>query len=402
MTDFAYRAFDTKGHMHEGRLSADDEQKALNAVRALGYTPLSLTKGADRNTFARFLPQFDTKSQLSRTTRERYLTSLATMLDAGFLLSDCHRFLANDTGDKTLAQFCKSLLDQLQAGQTLSASLRASNGGFDMAQLAAITAGEKSGNLAPPLRHVAETLRTNNANREKLISAMIYPAILVLTSLGSIVVIATVLAPNLLPIFEGREQDMPTAMRLLIDIQSFMTENFALVILTFLCSLFLLRYVARLTSVRLLWERMLRKIGLVRKLEAAQIAGSLALMLRGGTTLLDAIRLCAANAGSLQSRTELNATAEAIAEGAPFREAVRQIALFELMDIQMLSVAENANRLEPVLEHVAATNNTHAMRQLERIMGLLTPVMTLLMGLLIGGLIYTVMRSILSINQLAQ
>jgi general secretion pathway protein F len=402
MNDFAYKAYDTKGQIREGQIPAENEQAALQAVRTLGLMPIEIKQGGQNNFLKQLIPRFENSNQLSNANRERYLSSLSTMLDSGFLLPDCHRFLANDTTDKTLAAFSKSILEKLQSGMTLSSSLRNSNTGFDMAQIAAITAGEKSGNLFQPLRHVADVMKTNNANREKLVSAMIYPAILVLTSFASIAVVATVLVPNLMPIFEGRESEMPAGMRFLVFLRSFLSDNLAVLSLVLFCLVLLLRQLVKTPFFRALWQRVLRKITFIRKLEAARISSSLSLMLRGGTTLLDAVKLCASNAGNAQSGRELALAVDMISEGRPFREAIQKIAVFGPMDIQMLSVAENANRLETVLDHVAATNNSEAMRQLERFIGLLTPIMTLLMGVLIGGLIYSVMRSILGINQLVQ
>jgi general secretion pathway protein F len=399
---YNYKAYDQQGTVRKGEIAASDEQSALQDLRALGLLPIAISMTEKRSWVAFLWPRFENKKSLSRAGRERYLSSLATLLHAGFLLSDCHRFLANDQSDKALARFSSDILEKLQRGHTLSVSLRGDHGGMDMAQIAAIAAGEKAGDLIQPLLHIAQSMKASNANRDKLTSALIYPLVLVLTSVVSIVVVASVLVPNLLPIFEGRESELPAAMRILVALKAFFADHFALIVIFVLGLALIARQLASNVAVQTVVHNTKRKVGFVRKLEAARIAGSIGLMLRGGTSILDATRTCGENERNAILSRELLMVTEEISEGKPFRDAARQITAFTPIDLQMLSLAEQANRLEVVLDHIAKTNDADATRQLERLMGLLTPFMTLLMGLLIGGLIYSVMRSILSINQLVQ
>jgi general secretion pathway protein F len=402
MSAYYYSAYDIKGHLHRGEIAAYDEQSALHKIKALGLTPTSMSSQKKPVGLFGNLSLRTADKKLNSSIRSQYLSSLSMLLTAGFVLTDCHRFLSNDTTSRAPANFAKAILEKLQSGQSLSASLRASDGGFDLAQLAAIAAAEKSGDLVGPLRSLSDAIKRSNENRNKLLAALIYPAILVLTSLLSIGIVATILVPNLLPIFEGREQDLPVAISFLSAMTAALTEHYAMIALFLLGAFLLFRIIIKTEAVAKLITRTKRHVGFLRKFECARIASSFALLLRGGTTLLEATKICAANAGNTQLRQELLSVADSISEGKPLRVAAGSLAIFGPMELQMLTVAESSNKLETVLEHIANTNEADATQEIQRLMSLLTPIMTLFMGLLIGGLVYSVMSSILSINQLVR
>jgi general secretion pathway protein F len=399
---YSYTAYDREGNLRVGNISSVTEQTALQTLRATGLLPVSFIAGqvADER---RSIFQFQSRNEtLTVKDRERYFTSLAMLLEAGFLLPDCHRFLTINSNGPALAKFSEGILEKIQSGQSLSLSLRESKSGFDMAEIATVAAAEKSGDLAGPLLNLSLAMKRNIANREKLVSALVYPIILVMTSLASILIVAMVLVPNLMPVFEGRENEMPYALKLFNSLNVAVSEHSAAMALGALCLFFLMRMTMKHYVFRKSLQRVCQRVDFVRKRKSARIANSLASLLRGGMTLLDAIKLSASNASDPLSRHELSSIGNLVAEGKSFRESVARTEIFGPMELEMLAVAEGANRLEMVLEHISVTNEGQSIREIERLMTMLTPVMTLVMGALIGGLVYTVMRAILSINQLAQ
>jgi general secretion pathway protein F len=401
LTEYSYTAYDFAGNLRTGSVSAETEQAALQTVRAKGLLPVTFIadKATDeRKSFFQFQGR---KETLKPNDRERYFTSLAMLIDAGFLLPDCHRFLASSSNGPALARVSRDILEKIQSGHSLSLSLRESKGGFGVAEIATIAAAEKSGDLAGPLRKLSFAMKRKIANREKLVSALIYPIILVLTSLASIFIIAMILVPNLAPVFEGRESEMPLALKLLNRLNIAFSEYWAVLAMVVLGLSLGLRMTMRSRAFQEALQSIARHIEVLRKLKTARIASSLASLLSGGMALLDAVKLSASNASDPLSGYELSSIANYVAEGKSFQESVAKTGIFGPMELEMLAVAESANRLEAILEHISTTNEDQATQQIERMVTMITPIMTLVMGALIGGLVYTVMRAILGINQLA-
>jgi general secretion pathway protein F len=148
-------------------------------------------------------------------------------------------------------------------------------------------------------------------------------------------------------------------------------------------------------------EWFLLKVPVFRMMQCARTAQQLSMGLESGLPLQHALRLTALSSSSVSVGWELRAAGDALANGASLSTALAQSRIFNGPAIEMLKLAELSGSLEGAFAHMAEHNETRSRGQIEKALTLLTPILTLAMGLLIGGLIVSVMQSVLSVNDLA-
>src|SRR5581483_11454864 len=140
---------------------------------------------------------------------------------------------------------------------------------------------------------------------------------------------------------------------------------------------------------------------MVTMAESARVARTLGSLLGSGVPMLPALRIAAGTAGNAAVAAGLTAAAEEVKEGRMLADALRKNGVFPILMLRLIAVGEETGRLEPMLAHVEKIFDSLVQRWVERMLTLLTPALTIVMGVMVGGLIMSVMRAILSINELA-
>jgi general secretion pathway protein F len=251
---------------------------------------------------------------------------------------------------------------------------------------------------------LASSIRRRLELSSQIKAALTYPVILLVMSFLTIAIITTVLVPNLLPLFDGARKDPPLLIRIMLLLQDNI-DLLAIALLVAVGSLWALWRRAK-KNARLLAKRdwlMLRAplFGhLIVRAEAARIASVLALLLKSGIPLLQALSVVQRACKNRAVKTAFSQVVESVASGGSLAHAFWQFSIMPQASCHLVAVGEEANRLDELLMHIAQMNEAALQQKLERLMTLLTPVLTLLMGLLVGGLIMSVMRAILSVNDL--
>jgi general secretion pathway protein F len=406
MAEFAYKAYDDAGALVEGRIEAASREAAYEvlfarrlypvaASEATGAPPSDAPWWAREIGGARFRP-----NDLMLFTRE-----LATLTGAELPLDVALRTLASDAAGRRQRRLAATLRDRIVQGQSLSASMAADPRTFDAAYVSLVKAGEASGTLRASLQHLAAHLERTSELRSRLASALVYPAILLLTALGAIVLIVAALLPTLLPLFEGSGAEPPAIVRGLLMLRWLLIDQWLVCALAATALLLAIVALIRNDSFRAALDvAMLRVPGLgalIAKLESARFARAMAALLRGGVPILAALGIARS---VVKNRTFVAAVAgmsEAVAGGTSLRVAMQNARVFPPVVGQLVAAGEETGQLDEVLARTAEMSEAQVHRQMERALALLTPVMTLVIGVGVGGLMLSVIDAILSINDLA-
>jgi general secretion pathway protein F len=252
---------------------------------------------------------------------------------------------------------------------------------------------------------LAAHLERTSELRRRLASALVYPAILLLTALGAIVLIVAALLPTLLPLFEGSGAEPPAIVRGLLMLRWLLIDQWLVCALAATALLLAIVALIRNDSFRAALDvAMLRVPGLgalIAKLESARFARAMAALLRGGVPILAALGIARS---VVKNRTFVAAVAgmsEAVAGGTSLRVAMQNARVFPPVVGQLVAAGEETGQLDEVLARTAEMSEAQVHRQMERALALLTPVMTLVIGVGVGGLMLSVIDAILSINDLA-
>ncbi len=401
MSHYAYRAYDQGGRIVSGGIEAANEKAALEAIRQRGLFPFETKAGAASEKRFSWLYTEIGGNALGLKDRAQFARITSALLQAGVPLDKALTLIA--TGEETprIARAANAMREKLVAGARFSDAVAAAPG-FRAEEIGLIRAGEQTGQTSTTTAELANLLDARIALRDKILGQLTYPFILLLVAFASLAVIATVLVPNVTPVFEQAGKPLPVLLRWLGNIQAVILARpseaaLALALLVLLLILFF-----RSAGSSKMFDSALHLLKTGRKAVAGRFCRILGTLLRNGSDLQTALRLACDASGSARLKREGQAVLDEVTTGRTLSQSLSRLSSMDAQALQLIAIGEDTNRLDDMLLHVAKTHEASVARAMERIVTLMTPVLTILIGLMVGGLIMSVMRAILSLNELAR
>jgi general secretion pathway protein F len=397
-----YRAYDANGRIVSGSIEGTSETDVVARLKYDGLFPFETCRASTTTLTTNWLTREIGNKGLGLSERARFSRILAALISAGVPLDRALRLMADPSHGKKISKVATEAAEGIASGHTLSSILARPIAGFAGHEIGQIASAEHTGNFVEVLSALSLTLDHQLELRSKLGSALVYPLLLLIMAIASLVLIATVLVPNLAPLFADSGTETPLAISFLISAVRIVTEHGLEIALALMSILALV--VAFFTSAygRRFWGNTLLRFRIARQLEAARLCKTLSALLAAGVPLQTAIRTTSEAVTNHSIKLQLLEAVEKVVGGLKLSKAVENLSVLDAPSRQLIAVGEETNQVESLLAHVAVTLEASATRRIERLMMLLTPLMTIALGLLVGGLIMSVMRAILSINELAR
>jgi general secretion pathway protein F len=323
---------------------------------------------------------------------EQFARDLSLMLSAGLSLMDSLKTLRERATSST-AQPLDELTTRLRQGESLSQAMQ-SCGVFRAALLACVKASELTGDLSASLQRFAGNAARLRAMRSRMVSALVYPALLV-TVAGSVVVFLLVyVVPRFALVLESSGREMPGMSRVLIGVgrtlNAVPTEGWMALATLVGWGVVMLVQAARQNRLEALLYGLAARIpgvrDIVRAFGHSQFARSGAMLVRSGVPVLKALAMCRDTLFG-PDRGALDKALAVAAAGAPLAAALHEQSLVDTLGLRVLRVAEQTGALESALERLADVHDQALERTLERAGRLIEPVLMLGIGLVVGGIV---------------
>jgi general secretion pathway protein F len=404
MATFRYRAYSAAGDLVEGEIAAEALDEAEDTLWRRGLTPFETRPvGAEkggRSSFFSFGPRPPNLAELASFTRE-----FATLEQADIPLDNGLRILAAQTANPSLRQLAEEILGRVVNGSALSDALSKRPDVFSTEYINVVHAGETIGDVGLALSDLADMLERRVELRSRITSALVYPALLITLAILSTSIVLATLVPNIAPIFTDNNRPMPAGLQFILDVEA----NWRPIAVVFACAglgLFLfLRAAARRPAWREALDKMFLRIPYVGALnaqyETARFAHTLGSLLKAGVPLLPALECARSALSNRHLGAQIETAIEAVRGGAGLSASLGRIDALPPVAPQMISIGEETGKLPAMLLRVGVMFEKQTQRAIERVMGLVTPALTILIALVVGGLIMTVMDAVLGINELA-
>ncbi|MBR0836956.1 type II secretion system F family protein [Bradyrhizobium manausense] len=413
MSTFQYRAYTRQGIVTSGTIVAEEIDAAVEALYGSGLTPVETVLCADHDPPSSARPiersalglRGHGSGRVGLKELSSFTTELASLVSSGVPVDASFRVLAGAGASPRRIALANGLLKDILAGLQLSEAMGRRPEVFPPDYVAILAGGEAGGQTAQALTLLGEMLARRVEIRNKIRGSLVYPAILLMMSLMSIAVIVFVLIPNLTPIFSDAGLPLPGILAVLADLP----DNWPKLLLwsalgIVVCWMAYRRMVSDETMMKRLDHLKCRLpiIGaLVQRREASQFARSAGSLLEARVPLMTALQ----TARSLVSNRYLSARySEAISrvpEGRALNQVLEGLGLIPPAMIRLIAVGEETGQLAKMLVRVASNLETEVQSKIEQLVGLLTPLLTVGIGGLVGTLILQVMSAVLSINNLA-
>lgn len=408
MNRYGYKAYDAAGALTTGEIVAESRELALEALARRGEFPLEIFSGAvsqqqpwwNRELFLLRRPVMSTRA-LALFTRE-----LATLVKADLPLDEALRIVAlQPLMPARIRRMMNAVLARVLEGQSLSQALAAEGEAVPEFVWRLIRGGEASGALGEVLDDLAGFLERSAEVRAKMFAALLYPAILAGVAALTLTVIMAVLLPMVVPLLKDAGAPLPFIIRVLEGAREAVAGNWELSLVVAGGLIIAGIALPRAGGVRAMASRVALQLPMLKRLitgrEVARFTRTLGTLVKSGVPLLDAARIAGGVLGNIVYREAAASVVDELKEGAPLSRPLNASGLFPELALRLIAVGEQTGQLDSMLLRVADIFETAMQRQLDRLTTLLTPVLTLGIGVLVGGLMVSVMGALLSINELA-
>ena len=415
MPDFAWRAAQAGGQIVEGHTSAETAALVMKQLRARGLTPLRVDSAAAGSALAG-VAHAALKGAIGRKPRAARgpvtqvdvmaLTSeLAIMLRAGLALDNALRVLIDMSHKPSVAALLQGTLDDVKGGTPLSKALARHGDLFGDFYINMLRSGEASGQLAAVLTRLVEHMERLRALRENVVSATIYPAILLAVAVLSLIVMLGFVVPQFEKLFTDMGDALPMPTRIVMVLGHGFKE-YGLVFLGAgaLFGWMLGRWLKSPKGRGWFQSRLLRMplLGpLLLKYELTLFSRSLGTLLGNGVPMLGALQIATDTVGNAILRNALAPVSPIVKDGGKVVDALVATRIFEPLAINLIRVGEETGRIGAMMLELANILNRDVETGIKRALTLLEPALILILGFLIATIIVSILLGILSINDLA-
>ncbi|PNB75945.1 type II secretion system protein GspF [Pseudomonas sp. GW456-E7] len=400
MPTFDYRALDAQGRSCKGRLEADGPRHARQVLRERGVWPRVLIEvrvGSDTGKQPR-------GAGLSAADLALLTLQLATLVQAGLPLEEALEAVTKQSSKRKVAGLLSAVRSRVMEGHALASALGQFPRAFPELFRATVAAGERSGHLGHVLEQLAAYTQARQASRQKIQMALVYPLILMLASAAIVGFLLGYVVPDVVKIFVDSGQPLPWLTQALIGVSNGLRNHF-LLLMGVLVTLFgLWRWGWQQPQWRLRWHRWLLSAPVIgevlRAMEAARFASTLAILGKSAVPLVDALEIAAAVIGNLTIRARMVDVARSVREGGTLTRGLELSGDIPPMMLHMIASGERAGELDRMLARAAEQQESSLAARIALVVSLFEPAMLVLMGGVVLLIVMAILLPILSLNQL--
>lgn len=401
---YRYKASSPAGDTETGDVEARDEAAAVERLQAMGLIPIRIEiatvgEAAAGSGISIFSRRRISQEQVATLTRE-----LATLLRAGLPLDRSLEILIGLSQKPELQVLLTKVRDDVRGGSALSASLESHPQVFGRFYIGMIRAGEAGGALGNVLTRISEFMERAKELKETVTSALIYPSILILASVTSVLLLLIFVVPQFTQMFEQSGKAMPLPTQMVIAAGQWLRQYWWTIPIGILLVQRFFAWQMSKPETKLIWDgRILRLplVGdLVSKVEIARFARTLGTLLSNGIPLLAGLTIVKDTVSNSVIAKGLEAAREQLKAGQGLSKPLHAQGIFPQLAVHMVSVGEETGRLDEMLTRIADVYDREVAMAVKRMLALLEPVMILGLGLIIGGIIMSILLAILKVNSL--
>jgi len=406
MAAFRYEALDSEGRTARGVIEADGLRQARARMRELGLVVIKVSAVTQETLHTGSgqrwrLRRGISSSQLSMITRQ-----LATLLEAGLTLEYSLSALIEQSEEESVRQILAGVRSELLAGHTLAQAMGQYQSVFPDIYRALIKAGEASGELGHVMLRLADYTESRQVLRQKVVLAFVYPAIVTVVALMVVLGLLVYVVPQVVSVFQQSHQTLPLLTRMMIGLSAALQVSWLYLLIALLGAGFFVRTLLRREEIRYRWHlRLLRlpMLGrLMRGLNTARMASTLAILAGSGVPLLASLQAAAGVVTNLPMRRALEDASKKVREGVTLSRALAVSGLFPPILVHLIASGESSGKLGAMLDRAATQQEQEIGNYTSVLTSLLEPVLILVMGGVVLTIVLAILMPIIEMNQMVR
>lgn len=313
---------------------------------------------------------------------------LAALIKAGLPLLQALDLMVGRMGESTFRSVLQEVRDRVRTGEDLSDAFAAHGELFPRLYPSILKAGERSGELEQVLRRFIRYQKLVIEARKRVVSALVYPAVLVTLSVVMILIMLTFVVPKFEQFFAGSEVELPLITRVTLALGTGLQANWPVLLVGLVGGLLFFRYWKRTVAGTLALDRLRLRLPflgpVLHRFSLSEFCRSLATLLSGGMPLVPALEIAVAAVGNAEVRGRLEPTIRKVSEGEAFYEALEEAEVFTDLAVDMVQVGEATGALDEMLSNVSDFLDDQVETRMQRVLTLVEPIMLVFMGIVVG------------------
>jgi len=401
MATYRYRAATASGQLRTGVLEGNSRTDALERLKRLGLMPIEAVETAARSSRAGAIR---TNSAM-RQGIANALGELAVLLNAGLALDRALSVCVDNLTRPGLKAVFAKLRDRVRHGTSLSRAMMETDGVFPPMASAMAEAGEASGKLDESLSRLAETLDRAEALRQTIVSSLVYPALLLIIAVGVILVMLLFVVPQFEDLFSDAGAKLPFMTQMILA-ASHLVKSYGLIgcLTMVVAGIATARWIKQ-PRIRRRVDRRLLDLPLLgavlRKAETARFARTLGSLLNGGVPLPAALTIAQRSLSNVHMAEAIDRVSSGLKQGGGLSGPLAATGLFPPIAMSFLRTGEETAQLGLMLNRLADVLDREVRTAIQRLISVMTPAITVLMGGVVATVIASIMSAILGFNDLA-
>ena len=402
MGTFFFRAVAADGKIRSGSLAGDSEKTVAGDLRKQGLIPVYVGVAPKNVNFEIKLPAFGLRK---RRNVLFFTQELSTLLNASVPLDRALSITAELTDKPSFRVLVLDVLRILKSGKTLADSLAAHPDHFSELYINMVRAGEAAGSLAVVFERLAEFERTRDDLRNYIVSSMIYPALLACVGLASILILLNFVVPRFASIFDGSTMKVPVPAEIMIQ-ASYIVRTYWWMAASVVAAVAIVwRVYTNTAAGRMWWDGFRLRTPLLGdamlKAETSRFARAMGTLIANTVPLVQSLHIAAATLNNRTISTAVVGVAQGVKRGEGIAVPMRKAGVFPPLVAHLLTVGEETGHLDQMFARMADIYENDTRDSIRRFTSIFEPIVILVMGVMVGGLILSMLLAITSINNVA-
>ena len=392
---FKYQAFDAEGKVQTGQLNAESEREAIRILQGKNLTPVKVKEtkpafGRGRN------------KKISHADILDFTNGLCTLVDARVPIDKALRLLDGVTESSAMRELVLNLLRDVKEGKSLAQAMETHSHVFSRMYVNIVRAGEEGGILHELLPDLTDFLETSAKTRQAVISAMIYPVVLLVTGIISVFLLLIFVVPQFAVMFEDVGTEIPSSAAFLLSLSNFVQSYGYLFVIAAVICIYLWKRLDRDPQTKLQKDGFLLSLPLVGTLilyrECAVFARTLGALIGAGIPLIQALRISREVIANSVLTSHLLKVEEDVRGGSGLGISLERTNRFPTLLHQLVAVGEESGRTSDILLKTAVTFDTYVRNQMSALVSALQPALIIFLAIAVGGITITMLSAVFSMN----
>jgi type IV pilus assembly protein PilC len=394
MQTFSYGALTADNSHIKGQAKGRNLKAVISKLESEGMLLIHIKRESKL-----FWEKLQTYSTVSRLDKIFFTRHLHSFLDAGIALNQAIKLAGEQTGNKKLAEILKDIYEKINAGKTLSKSLKPYRKYFSNYYISLIKVGEESGTLDNTLKHLLEQQEREYELISNIRGAMIYPSVVIAAAIGAVIFMMSFVVPTIAGVLLEYGGELPLTTKILIAVSNAIVNYGIFLAMGFAVGSYLLYRLVKTKSGKHIWEKILFNMPLIKKIvieyNNARLMRAFSAPLNSGLSINQALDLATETCGNSHYQNSLTAVQPIIHRGVPLSEALRGYPnLYPPNVVGMLEIGEDTGKFDEMMKRLALFYEESVYHTFKNISSVIEPFLLLTIGVLIGFVAVSILTPI--------